>query len=222
MSTTLFVALWCGIQLLIVLLLVKIIKNRPRLGKFGSVSGALMEGRVVHVYGEFPGIPKSPVQQFFRVVAVQTETQPVVGLELHARGPAFMSMMPVRLTPHDAQVVAEWLEHAAAGAQGAPPGGGWWAYEATGLGTKVRGHFGTIEVKVGPRDYKLHVLRVGHVTHPVGIGIRGTVSWLSTKVVGALLARDVARSLAACLRHAASEASRAPMHGHASAPQIEC
>ncbi len=175
--------------------------------RYGSVSGGLMEGRVVHTYGEFPTLPKALVKQTFRVVAVQADTQAAVGLELAASGPAYLSAMPIRLTPDEASQVAAWLEQAVAGAPGAPPGGGWLGYERFGLGASVSGHFGTIEVSVSARHYKLHVVRLAHPTHSIGIALRGTVNVLSTQIVGAAVEPGTAHALAACLRHAAGEAT---------------
>ncbi|MBX3183510.1 MAG: hypothetical protein KIT72_02900 [Polyangiaceae bacterium] len=190
-----------------VFVVIRAVQSASNPFRYGSASGGLMEGRIMYTYGEFPTRPMDPVQQVLRVLAVQTDTQPAVGLELAGSGPMFQSLMPIRLTPEEAVQVASWLDCAASGAPGGAPEGGWFGYEFLSRLAPVSGYFGTIEMSVRARHYKLHIVRAAHPTHPVGVGFRGTVRWASSQIVAALVEPRVAHALAACLRHAASEAT---------------
>jgi len=185
-------------------------RGRSRKDEYGSISGMLMQGRVTRTFGESPGWSSTGlVRPMFRVVGVQAE-RAAVGLEFRASGPGFMVVWPIALSPEEADAVADWLDRAAAGDEGTPPGAGFWLYRATVFaGARISGLHGGIEKVIGRMRWRMHVVSVGSPEAHVGVGIRGTLAPWSDRVRGSRLTPASARALAGHLRQAAEAARSA-------------
>jgi hypothetical protein len=94
------------------LVLLVAIKTLGKVGKHGSIAGALYQGRVAQTYGKLEVAPRGIAKVTLGVVGVEGEP-PAVGIEVHVNARLGYSMRAVRLTADEALRVADALEAAA-------------------------------------------------------------------------------------------------------------